>query len=68
METNINTYFDYGMNYRNTNNANLQLEPGTITGITSQDRPLNQYNAIYSDNNTSNNIYNIDSDKKDKDK
>lgn len=66
METSINTCFDYGMNYRNTNNANLQLEPGTITGITSQDRPLNQYNAIYSDNNTSNNIYNIDSDKKDK--
>ena len=66
METNINTYFDYGMNYRNTHNANLQLQPGTITGITSQDRPLNQYNAIYSDNNTSNNIYNIDSDKKDK--
>ena len=66
METNINTYFDYGMNYHNTHNANLQLEPGTITGITSQDRPLNQYNAIYSDNNTSNNIYNVDSDKKDK--
>lgn len=66
METSINTCFDYGMNYRNTNNTNLQLEPGTITGITSQDRPLNQYNAIYSDNNTSNNIYNIDSDKKDK--
>ena len=68
METNINTYFDYGMNYQNTHNANLQLEPGTITGITSQDRPLNQYNAIYSDNNTSNNIYNIDNDKKDKNK
>lgn len=66
METSINTCFDYGMNYKNTNNANLQLEPGTITGITSQDRPLNQYNAIYSDNNTSNNIYNVDSDKKDK--
>lgn len=66
METSINTCFDYGMNYKNTNNSNLQLEPGTITGITSQDRPLNQYNAIYSDNNTSNNIYNIDSDKKDK--
>lgn len=65
METSINTYFDYGMNYRNTHSANLQLEPCTITGITSQDRPLNQYNAIYSDNNTSNNIYNIDSDKKD---
>ena len=66
METNINTYFDYGMNYHNTHNANLQLEPCTITGIASQDRPLNQYNAIYSDNNTSNNIYNVDSDKKDK--
>ncbi len=68
METNINTYFDYGMNYHNTHSANLQLEPGTITGIASQDRPLNQYNAIYSDNNTGNNIYNVDSDKKNKDK
>lgn len=66
METTINTCFDYGMNYKNTNNANLQLKPGTITGITSQDRPLNQYNAIYSDNNTSNNIYNVNDDKKDK--
>lgn len=63
MESKINQMFDYGMNYRNTQNPNLQLEPGTIKGISSQDRPLNQYNLIYSDNNTSNNIYNVDNDK-----
>ena len=55
--------FDYGMNYRNTSNPNLQLEPGTIKGICSQERPLNQYNLIYSDNNSSNNIYNVDPEK-----
>ena len=49
------------MNYRNTNNTNLQLEPGKITGITTQDRPLNQYNAIYSDNNISNDVFNTQS-------
>lgn len=59
MWSKINTRFDYGQNYRNTNNPNLQLEPGTITGITSQDRALNQYNLIYSDNNTSNNMFNV---------
>ena len=53
LESRINTYFDYGMNYRNTNSNNLMLEPGEITGITSQERPLHQYNMIYSDNNTS---------------
>lgn len=57
METKINTFFDYGMNYRNTQNKNLQLEPGTITGITTQARPLHQYNNIYSDNDTSINVY-----------
>uniref|UniRef100_A0AAU8B9W2 Uncharacterized protein n=1 Tax=Dulem virus 42 TaxID=3145760 RepID=A0AAU8B9W2_9CAUD len=41
METKINTFFDYGMNYRNTSSPNLQLEPGEITGVCSQDRPLN---------------------------
>ena len=61
MESKINSFFDYGMNYRNTNNTNLQLEPGKITGITTQDRPLNQYNAIYSDNNTSNDVFNTQS-------
>ena len=61
MESKINSFFDYGMNYRNTNNTNLQLEPGKITGITTQDRPLNQYNAIYSDNNISNDVFNTQS-------
>ena len=63
MESKINQMFDYGMNYRNTSNPNLQLEPGTIKGICSQERPLNQYNLIYSDNNNSNNIYNVDPEK-----
>lgn len=53
MESRINTFFDYGMNYRNTSSANLMLEPGEITGIASQARPLHQYNMIYSDNNSS---------------
>lgn len=57
MESTINQYFDYGMNYRNTNNANLQAEAGEIKGVTSQDRPVHQYNLIYSDNGTSNDIY-----------
>lgn len=57
MESTINQYFDYGMNYRNTNNANLQAEPGEIKGVTSQDRPIHQYNLIYSDNGTSNDLY-----------
>lgn len=57
LESSINTYFDYGMNYRNTQNKNLQLEPGTITNVTTQDRPLHQYNPIYSDNNTSISVF-----------
>lgn len=57
MESTVNTYFDYGMNYRNTQNKNLQLEPGSITNVTTQDRPLHQYNQIYSDNNTSVSVY-----------
>lgn len=57
MESTINQYFDYGMNYRNTNNANLQAEAGEIKGVASQDRPVHQYNLIYSDNGTSNDIY-----------
>lgn len=57
LESTINTYFDYGMNYRNTQNKNLQLEPGSITNVTTQDRPLHQYNQIYSDNNTSLSVY-----------
>lgn len=57
IETPVNTFFDYGMNYRNTSNTNLQLEPGVISGITSQDRPAHQYNAVYSDNNRSNDVF-----------
>lgn len=61
MESKINTFFDYGMNYRNTQGRNLQLEPGDIEGVSSQERPLHQYNMIYSDNTTSNNIFNAQS-------
>lgn len=57
MESTINQYFDYGMNYRNTNNSNLQAEAGEIKGVSSQDRPVHQYNLIYSDNGTSNDLY-----------
>lgn len=57
MESTINQYFDYGMNYRNTSNANLQSEAGEIKGVSTQDRPAHQYNLIYSDNGTSNDIY-----------
>lgn len=57
LESRINTFFDYGMNYRNTNSTNLMLEPGEITGIASQGRPLHQYNMVYSDNNTSIDVF-----------
>lgn len=57
LETKVNTFFDYGMNYRNTANTNLQLEPGRISGIASQERAMHQYNSIYSDNNTSNDVF-----------
>lgn len=60
METTINTFLDYGMNYRNTQSKNLQLEPGEIVGIAVQDRPITQYNLVYSDNNTSNDIFNTE--------
>lgn len=57
MESEVNVRFDYGHNYRNTRASNLLLEPGQIEGITSQDRPLHQYNRIYSDNNRSINTF-----------
>lgn len=59
MESEINTMFDYGFNYRNTQSSNLLLEPGEITGICSQSRPLHQYNMVYSDNNASISAYYI---------
>ena len=58
MESKINWRFDYGHNKRNTSSKNLQLEPGEITGITTQERPIRQYNSIYSDNNTSCSMFN----------
>lgn len=61
MESEINVQFDYGYNYRNTQSKNLLLEPGEIKGIVSQDRPLHQYNRVYSDNNTSINVFHTSS-------
>lgn len=57
LESRINTFFDYGMNYRNTSSTNLMLEPGEITGIATQARPLHQYNMIYSENNSSIDVF-----------
>lgn len=65
METTINTFFDYGLNYRNTQSPNLQLEPGEIVGIAVQDRSLTQYNSVYSENNISNDVFNTETIEKD---
>jgi len=35
LESPINTFFDYGMNFRNTQAKTLQLEPGEISGVAS---------------------------------
>ena len=59
MESVVNTYFDYGMGFRNTESKTVQIEPGEIGGIVSQARPEHQYNMIYSDNNMSNDIYTV---------
>lgn len=64
LESKINTYFDYGCNYRNTQSANLMLEPGQITGVAAQSRPLHQYNMIYSDNDNSIDVFYTESEKK----
>lgn len=61
IESPINTFFDYGMNYKNTQSKTLQLEPGEITGVAVQDRPLSQYNLVMSDNSSSNDVYNAQS-------
>ena len=53
MESEVNTRFDYGLNYTNTSSKNVQLKPGVIAGIASQDRAAYQYNLIYSDNERS---------------
>ncbi len=59
LESKINTYFDYGMNYRNSKSANLLYDAGSIDGVTSQDRPAHQYNMIYSDNDSSNDVFTL---------
>lgn len=59
LESKVNTYFDYGMNYLNTTSANLLYEPGVIEGVISQERPVHQYNMIYSDNDVSNDVFSL---------
>lgn len=59
MESKVNTFFDYGMNYLNTNSTNLMTEPGSIDGVTTQDRPVHQYNQIYSANDESNDVFTL---------
>jgi hypothetical protein len=59
LESKVNTYFDYGMNYLNTSSANLLYEPGSIDGVATQERPVHQYNMIYSDNDASNDVFTL---------
>lgn len=59
LESKINTFFDYGANYLNTESANILYDGGAIEGITSQERPAHQYNMIYSNNDVSNDIFTL---------
>lgn len=59
LESKVNTFFDYGMNLRNTLSPNLLYEPGSIEGVTNQERPAHQYNMIYSDNDASNDLFTL---------
>lgn len=59
LESKVNTFFDYGMNLMNTQSENLLYEPGSIEGITTQERPAHQYNMIYSDNDSSNDVFTL---------
>lgn len=65
LESKVNTFFDYGMNLMNTQSENLLYEPGSIEGITTQERPAHQYNMIYSDNDSSNDVFTLISTDKD---
>ena len=65
LESKVNTCLDYGMNLKNTLSENLLYEPGSIDGVTTQDRPAHQYNMIYSDNDASNDIFTLISTDKD---
>lgn len=57
MESKVNTCFDYGMNLINTANKNMVYDGGHIEGVYTQNRPVHQYNTIYSDNDTSNDLF-----------
>ena len=57
LESKVNTFFDYGMNLMNTQSENLLYEPGSIEGVTTQERPAHQYNMVYSDNDASNDVF-----------
>ena len=57
MESDINPYFMYGP-IMNNYNVNVQTKPCSIEGVTSQELPAYNYNNIYSDNESSNNIFN----------
>ena len=59
LESKVNTFFDYGMNLMNTQSENLLYEPGSIEGVTTQERPAHQYNMIYSDNDASNDVFTL---------
>lgn len=59
LESKVNTCFDYGMNLVNTSSGNLLWEPGSIDGVTSQERAVHQYNMIYSDNDASNDVFTL---------
>ena len=65
LESKVNTCFDYGMNLVNTNSENILYEPGMIDGVTTQERPVHQYNIIYSDNDESNDVFTLISTEKD---
>lgn len=65
MESVINPYLEYGLNYRNTGSKNIMTEPGEIVGVATQDRPAYSYNDVYSCNDTTSFIYEpetVDSD------
>ena len=59
LESKVNTCLDYGKNLKNTISENLLYEPGSVDGVTTQDRPIHQYNMIYSDNDASNDVFTL---------
>lgn len=50
-ESNFNSFFDYGYNFRNTQSDNIQLDVAQITGVCSQDRPQYKQNMVFAENN-----------------